>query len=111
MSKAALIIDMPERCEECPLAFGVEGQEGANICRGCQKYSFNPDTTQMPDWCPLVPVPEKVLKPFSPPGLEEKALGTVGEYAARLAESHGISITEAMKHPEVKAYAQAVRQG
>ena len=37
---------------------------------------------------------------------EEKLLNPVGEYAAKLAENHGMSIAEAMKEPMVKAYAQ-----
>lgn len=38
---------------------------------------------------------------------EEKLLSPVGEYAAKFAENHGISISEAMNHPTVKAFAQA----
>lgn len=60
MSKAVLIVEMPGRCMDCPLEFGVEGQIMANICRGYEKYRFNPDHSKKPDWCPLREVPEKI---------------------------------------------------
>lgn len=41
---------------------------------------------------------------------EEKILSPVGEYAIKFAENHGISMSEAMRHPMVKAYADA-REG
>lgn len=105
MSKAALVIDMPENCYECVLC------DTDDVCLAVSSFTGVDVLVEKPDWCPLVPVPEKALKPFTPPWLEEKALGTVGEYAARFAECHGISITEAMKHPTVKAYAQATVAG
>lgn len=61
MSKSMLVIDTPKCCEECPLELDVAGKVGANICRGCEKYSFNPDSKKKPDWCPLKEVPEKKL--------------------------------------------------
>lgn len=61
MSKAVLVLDMPESCEECPLQIEVENEKGivlgANICRGLGKY--NKDSSKKPNWCPLRPVPEK----------------------------------------------------
>lgn len=53
MSKSILIIDTPKCCEECPLELDVDGKVGANICRGCEKYSYNPDSKKKPEWCPL----------------------------------------------------------
>lgn len=38
---------------------------------------------------------------------EEKLLNPVGEYAIKFAENHGMSISEAMEHPMVKAFAEA----
>lgn len=38
---------------------------------------------------------------------EEKLLSPVGEYAAKFAENHGMSINDAMEHPMVKAFAEA----
>lgn len=61
MSKAILVIDMPENCLECPLEFGVAVNNKVllnhNICNGCGKP--NADSTKKPDWCPLRPLPEK----------------------------------------------------
>ena len=59
MSKSMLVIDTPKCCEECPLEMDVSGKYGANICRGREKYSYNPDSKNKPDWCPLKDVPEK----------------------------------------------------
>lgn len=59
MSIAVLVIDMPERCMDCPFECGVEGHITANICRGCKEYHFNPDRTKKPDWCPLRPIPDE----------------------------------------------------
>ena len=38
---------------------------------------------------------------------EEKILSPEGEYAIKFAENHGISMSEALSHPMVKAYADA----
>lgn len=59
MSKAVLVMDMPDKCEECPLELCIEGQFNANICRGYEKYRVNSDSKKRPDWCPLKPLPEK----------------------------------------------------
>ena len=58
-SKSILIIDTPKCCEECPLELDVDGKVGANICRGCEKYSYNPDSKKKPEWCPLKEVSEQ----------------------------------------------------
>ncbi len=52
-SKSILIIDTPKCCEECSLELDIDGKVGANICRGFEKYSYNPDRKKKPDWCPL----------------------------------------------------------
>lgn len=59
MSKSILVIETPKCCEECPLEMDVDGKLGVNICRGREKYSYNPDSKEKPDWCPLKEVPEK----------------------------------------------------
>ena len=56
LKKAILVIDMPKACEECPLSLETE-KANTNICRGCEKYSFNPDSNRKPDWCPLKEMP------------------------------------------------------
>ena len=47
--KAILVIDMPENCFKCKL------QDWANcrIVKGCHTGDTRPD------WCPLIPAPEK----------------------------------------------------
>ena len=58
MSKAFLVIDMPEKCIECPcFEFGMD-----NYCAvtGEINYSYN---NSKPSDCPLKPVPEKKHQP------------------------------------------------
>lgn len=52
MSKAILVIDMPESCDKCPFLFRHEEE------RCCWVESRNSFTTK-PSWCPLKPAPEK----------------------------------------------------
>lgn len=52
-----------------------------------------------------LPVIPKLPAGKIPP--KEEMLSPVGEYAAKFAENHGISFSEAMQHPTVKAYATA----
>lgn len=60
MSKAILIIDMPNNCNECKIRFD---DEYSNWCpydnpepNGVWQYV---DNKTKPDWCPLKPLPEK----------------------------------------------------
>lgn len=60
MSKAVLVIDMPERCIDCPCHFY---SEPCLIC-GVDVNTVEPDKNGeiedvKPDWCPLRPLPEK----------------------------------------------------
>ena len=59
MSKAILVIDMPESCEKCPLFHGFY----TDMTCGANNYSINypypKDFKQ--DWCPLKPIPDKKL--------------------------------------------------
>lgn len=52
MSKAILVIDMPESCDKCPLFFGRYTDMG---CRSLNNrtidYPYPKDFRQ--DWCPL----------------------------------------------------------
>lgn len=53
MSKAILVIDMPNECGECPLLYDYlrcQAKEGVNI------YG-----EKRPDNCPLKPLPEKKI--------------------------------------------------
>ena len=54
MSKAILVIDMPEGCDNCPLMFRHE-EERCCIAEGRNSFS------KKPNWCPLKPVSEKAL--------------------------------------------------
>lgn len=62
MTKAVLVIDMPESCDMCPLFCNHYSDM---CCRGANdrgiNYPYPNDFKQ--DWCPLVPMPEK--KPFT----------------------------------------------
>lgn len=53
MSKAILVIDMPERCDDCNLCYYSDGR--TPIC-----YWKNKVIDEIkPDWCPLKPAPEE----------------------------------------------------
>ncbi len=56
MSKAVLVMDMPESCEWCPLGrlFGTAGAVECNVAN-----KINRNCESVPDWCPLRPMPEK----------------------------------------------------
>ena len=58
MSKSVLIIDTPESCRSCYLrGFTLNLQ----YCRG--KLKDIKDVSTKPDWCPLKPLPEKMIIP------------------------------------------------
>lgn len=57
--KSIYVMDTPKACDECPLSLEIEKEVGTIICRGCEKYSVNSNSTEKPDWCPLKEVPEK----------------------------------------------------
>lgn len=56
MSKAVLVMDMPEKCAWCPLG-RLFGTAGATECRATERV--NRDCKSVPDWCPIRPMPEK----------------------------------------------------
>ena len=53
MSKAVLVIDMPDNCLNCPLYHG----DFEHRCK--PTYKINHDFFNKPDWCPLQQMPEK----------------------------------------------------
>ena len=77
MSKAILVMDMPESCRTCDLR--VIGS--VNFCTGadCRKIDqmkiINEDIK--PDWCPLRPMTEKLI-----PDSKEKGKGWVDGWNA-----------------------------
>ena len=58
MSKAVLVMDMPERCADCPLR---SSKKTSYVC--CYLTLKNISSTdyydKKPDWCPLRELPEK----------------------------------------------------
>lgn len=62
MSKAILVIDMPDSCSKCPLFCGFYSDM---CCKGLNNrgidYPYPEDFKQ--DWCPLKPAPKKMDVP------------------------------------------------
>lgn len=56
MSKAMLIMDMPESCEKCKLSRCLVSIGVGRCCVDGEKFD---DMTKVQDWCPLREVPEK----------------------------------------------------
>ena len=53
MSKAILIIDMPECCADCRFT-----DSGGDVCAlGNKAISYEEYKTKKPDWCPLRELP------------------------------------------------------
>lgn len=57
MSKAVLVMDMPESCDMCDLTDMVNGKMYCGA-PGCGKLTEDYISCR-PDWCPLRPLPEK----------------------------------------------------
>lgn len=67
MSKAVLVMDMPECCADCPCSFFERDNPILNlICGVTQEDAYN---VGKPDWCPLRKLPEKI--PESKSGYEK----------------------------------------
>ena len=62
MSKAILVIDMPSRCNECPICASY-AESAFSIREYWCTASDNTDVDpyDKPDWCPLKPAPEEQL--------------------------------------------------
>lgn len=60
MSKAVLIMDMPERCADCPLRNSLYAKNSYACCHLTLKDISKTDYyDKKPDWCPLRELPEK----------------------------------------------------
>lgn len=64
MAKAILIMDMPERCDKCPLLLKIPQKNGLALClarptNGQEEYNPKREKSWRPDWCPLRELPEK----------------------------------------------------
>lgn len=55
MAKAVLIMDMPDRCNDC---YAVHMSQNGKFCRAAKEH-LQPKA-ERPDWCPLREMPEKV---------------------------------------------------
>ena len=67
MSKAVLVMNMPECCANCPCSFFERDNPILNlICGVTQEDAYN---VGKPDWCPLRELPEKI--PESKSGYEK----------------------------------------
>ena len=62
MSKAILVMDMPESCDKCPLFSGFYTDMTCRANGYGIDYPY-PDKDRQ-DWCPLKPMPEKVDIPY-----------------------------------------------
>lgn len=60
MSKAILVMDMPECCADCPCSFFERDNPKLNLICGPEGEEAN--NVGKPDWCPLRPMPEKVTE-------------------------------------------------
>ena len=59
MSKAILVIDMPDSCDKCPLFHGFYTDMTCGANHYGINYPYPKDFRQ--DWCPLKPAPEEQL--------------------------------------------------
>lgn len=54
MAKAILVMDMPERCNDC---YAVHMSQNGLFCRAAKEH-LQPKA-ERPDWCPLRELPKK----------------------------------------------------
>ena len=61
MNKAILVIDMPDRCWDCPVhaSYAESSFSSREFWCTVKGEDVNPKTK--PDWCPLQPAPEEQL--------------------------------------------------
>ena len=58
MSKAILVIDMPNNCDKCPLFF-VSARDMCCRALNNKTIDYPYPINYKPNWCPLKPLPEK----------------------------------------------------
>ncbi len=58
MSKAVLVMDMPESCADCSCSFFERDNPKLNLICGATGEDAN--NVGKPDRCPLIPMPEKI---------------------------------------------------
>ena len=55
--RSTLVIETPDKCKDCPLSYW--GIDGLN-CKPLRKMIED----DKPDWCPLRPIPKKVINEY-----------------------------------------------
>lgn len=72
MTKGVIVVDIPEQCKECELMCTNQDEDEFCFVNGFDELIEE----DKPDWCPIVPMPEKI-KHQSRQGLlqEQVALG------------------------------------
>ena len=62
MSKAVLVMDMPESCFGCNFLY-CNADAGIDSCQAMKVSRIvDSETYERPDWCPLRELPEKIPK-------------------------------------------------
>ena len=62
MSKAVLVFDMPSNCSNCCQSYDCYGE--FYVCAAMDKaLEEHKMDLEIPDWCPLKPLPEKIDVP------------------------------------------------
>lgn len=62
MSKSVFTIQTPERCEDCP-CIGISAGCHVGYCKLAGKINSDYHVKIIPNWCPLKPLPEKMIVP------------------------------------------------
>ena len=66
MTKAVLVMDMPESCSKCKFMYEFQGIKKCQLMNvlnnGASKLSQNRFTQKRHEWCPLRELPEKILE-------------------------------------------------
>ena len=65
MAKGIIVVDMPERCDDCPVEAYNETFYGDELNHWCpfeyKGYTDDVRGNRRADWCPIRPIPEKKL--------------------------------------------------
>lgn len=59
MSKAVLVLDMPQTCKDCPLNYSNDCDDSVCIPTENLIYPEWIEENRKPDWCPLYELPQK----------------------------------------------------
>lgn len=59
MSKAVLVLDMPQTCKDCPLNYLTDCDDSVCVPTENLIYPEWIEENRKPDWCPLYSLPEK----------------------------------------------------